>query len=64
MNNKPRPENHHSLRMSYNGISNSLCELEDDAKELGDEKLMRLIEECYAVDIKIGQYLDETYDWE
>ena len=64
MNNKPRPENHRSLNMSYNGISNSLCELEDDAKELGDEKLMKLIEECYAVYIKIGQYLDETYDWE
>lgn len=64
MNNKPRPENHHSLRMSFNGISNSLSELESDAKELGDETLLKLIEECYQVDNKIYQYLDETYDWE
>ena len=64
MNNKPRPKNYRSLRDSFNGISNSLSALESDAKELGDEKLMKLIEECYAVYIKIGQYLDETYDWE
>lgn len=50
--------------MSFNGISNSLSELESDAKELGDETLLKLIEECYQVDNKIYQYLDETYDWE
>lgn len=50
-----------SLIQSYNGISNSLCELEDDAKKLNDDKLMKLIEECYDVDVKIGKYLDETY---
>ena len=53
-----------SLIESYNGISNSLCELEDDAKKLGDEKLMKLIEECYDADVKIGKYIEETYGWE
>tara|TARA_B000000532_G_C18699585_1_gene333330 strand:+ start:381 stop:575 length:195 start_codon:yes stop_codon:yes gene_type:complete len=64
MNNKPRPKNYRSLRDSFNGISNSLSALESDAKELGDETLLKLIEECYQVDNKIYQYLDETYDWE
>ena len=53
-----------SLIESYNGISNSLCELENDAKKLGDEKLMKLIEECYDVDVKIGKYIEETYGLE
>ena len=50
--------------MSYNGISNSLCELESDAKKLEDEELMKLIEECYDVDVKIGKYIEETYGLE
>ena len=50
-----------SLIMSYNGISNSLCELESDAKKLEDEELMKLIEECYDVDVKIGKCIEETY---
>ena len=50
-----------SLIVSYNGISNSLCELESDAKKLEDEELMKLIEECYDVDVKIGKYIEETY---
>jgi len=50
-----------SLRTSYNGISNSLSSLESDAKGLGDEKLIKLLEECWHVDVKIGQYIDETY---
>jgi hypothetical protein len=64
MNNKPVPENWYDLKKSYYGISDSLCGLEDVAKKMGDEKLIKLIEECYAVDIKIGQYLDESYTWE
>ena len=50
-----------SLRTSYNGISNSLSSLESDAEELGDDKLIKLIRECEDVDVKIGQYIDETY---
>ena len=53
---------YYQLRMSYNGISNSLSELERDAKKLGDKKLMELIDECYFVDVKIKKHIDETYD--
>ena len=49
------------LRMSYNGISNSLSELATDAKKQGDKKLMELIDECYDVEVKIGQHIDKTY---
>lgn len=64
MNNKPVPENWYDLKMSFYGISDSLCGLEDVAKKMGDEKLIKLIEECSAVDNKIFQHLNESYTWE
>ena len=64
MNNKPIPENWYDLKISFNGISDSLCALEDVAKKMGDEKLMKLVEECSEVDNKIFQYLNETYTWD
>ena len=50
-----------SLIENYHEFNNSLYELESDAKKLGDEKLMKLIEECYNVDVKIVNYIEETY---
>ena len=64
MNNKPIPENWYDLKKSFNGISDSLCALEDVAKKIGDEKLLKLVEECSEVDNKIFQYLNETYTWD
>lgn len=64
MNNKPVPENWYDLKTSFNGISDSLCALEDVAKKMGDEKLLKLVEECSEVDNKIFQYLNETYTWD
>ena len=64
MNNKPVPENWYDLKQSFYGISGSLCALEDVAKKMGDEKLLKLIEECSEVDNKIFQHLNETYTWE
>ena len=64
MNNKPTPDNWYDLKRSFNGISDSLCSLEGDAKKMGDEKLMKLIQECCDVESKIFLYLNETYTWE
>ena len=64
MNNKPTPDNWYDLKKSFYGISDSLCALEDVAKKMGDEKLLKLVEECSEVDNKIFQYLNETYSWE
>ncbi len=64
MNLKLKPENWLGITMSFNGVSNSLCELRDEAEKLGDETLLKLIEECSEVDNKIFQYLDEKYGWE
>ena len=64
MNNKPIPDNWYDLKKSFYGISDSLCALEDVAKKMGDEKLLKLVKECSEVDNKIYRYLNETYSWE
>ena len=53
---------YYQLIMSYNGISNSLCELERDAKKQEDDKLIELIEELWNLDAKIGKHIYETYE--
>jgi len=47
--------------MSYNGISNSLCELESDAKKLEDEKLMKLIEDTFDGERKTISYWPQPF---
>tara|TARA_R100001082_G_scaffold85445_1_gene52003 strand:+ start:380 stop:616 length:237 start_codon:yes stop_codon:yes gene_type:complete len=61
---KTRPDNSDDIKDGYNGMTDSMYALEDAVKELGDKKLITLMNAIKKAESAFIKHLDRNYDWE
>tara|TARA_Y100001938_G_C8072710_1_gene424100 strand:+ start:1358 stop:1594 length:237 start_codon:yes stop_codon:yes gene_type:complete len=61
---KTRPDNSDDIKYGYNGMTDSMYELEDAIKKLGDKKLITLMNGIKKAESAFIRHLDKNYDWE
>ena len=61
---KTRPDNWSDIKRGYYGMSDGMYALEDAVKNLGDKKLMALLNAIKKAESAFYKHLDKNYKWE
>jgi len=61
---KTTPDNWNDIKQGYYGMTDSMYALEDAVKELGDKKLIALMNAIKKADAAFVKHLDKNYKWE